>query len=132
MTDTCQHCGVKGFCSCPTDEELDSMSQHQVPPINTQQNTFYGAVSMIDWHPDADGDVYQVFQGWITVHEAKRYLGFSTGASEANWFVTVEDDPIEYHTRYIFPGCKVAHLMECSPDVKVQDLRKVKLVGRPA
>lgn len=99
---------------------------------NGDMGTFYGTVSMIDWHADADGDVYQVFQGWVTVHEAEKYLGFRTGASEANWFVTVEDDPIESHTTYIFPGCKVSHLLKIAPEKPVKELRKVKLVGQPA
>lgn len=66
---------------------------------------FKGAVHLIDWYPDLDGP-YQIIVGTVTIHEAEKLLGFRTGASEANWFATIQGET----DTVIIPGCKIAAL----------------------
>lgn len=93
-----------------------------------KQIKFYGAVSLIEYHMDVDGMNRRVFVGEVEVYEANEFLGFRTGASEANWFVTVSSPEGRTPVRkYIFPGCKIANLIEVERG-SVPQADSVKLV----
>lgn len=83
----------------------------QSPPV-LDSAPFYGAVSLVEFHQDLDGQQYRCFVGAVQIVEAKAYLGFATGASEANWMAVVSGDK----TTLVFPGCKITHVTEIKGD----------------
>lgn len=104
----------------PASGEFDDYMMHegdlrlapdQSPPV-LGSAPFYGAVSLIDFHQDLDGQQYRCFVGAVQIVEAKAYLGFATGASEANWMAVVSGDK----TTLVFPGCKITHVTEIKGD----------------
>ena len=96
--------------------------------MSEKQLKFYGAVSLIEYHMDVDGLNKRVYVGMVEVHEANEYLGFRTGASEANWFVTVSSQEGRIQPRtYIFPGCKIANMVQVEPG-SIENADSVKFV----